>query len=519
MDIPKDYNIAQDCVDRYARFMQTQDQRALTHVRVVDGEYVEQSLTFGNLARLTNRMANALRALGLDPGQRIILRLPNGPEFPVTFLGAMKAGLIPIPTSPALKWHELNFMLEDSGAAALITQASLRPAELAAVDPTSLCKIVVASPAEILPGEHRFADLVKQASADFQVQMTRADDPAYWLYTSGTEDRPKAVIHAHRSIPAHDDRVRLWQDLNQDDVIFNTSALNWSYALTCSLLDAWRHRVQTLLYDGMPDPRVLVDLIRRYQVTVLMSVPGIYRRLTRTMREQSLDLPGLRVALSAGESLPQEIREQFFQLTGVQIREGLGMTEHSVYLVQRQDETPVPGSCGRPLPSTRVAVLQEDLSEAAPEEVGILASHRSCPGLMLGYHERPELEAQSFRGDWFLSGDLARRDREGNYYFIGRRDDVITAGGYRISPLEVERVLQEHPDVMEAAVVTREIETDKRIIAAVVVPRQDGTRKLADAIMHFAGQRLAAYKVPRSIEFRDRLPRTQTGKLKRSELR
>ena len=225
MDIPTDYNIAQDCVDRYARFLQTRDQRALTHVRVLeDGSYGEQGLTFGNVARLTNRMANALRGLGLQAGQRIVLRLSNGPEFPVAFLGAMKAGLIPIPSSPALKWHELNFMLEDSQATALITQASLRPAEFAAIDPASLCKIVVASPAEVLAGEHRFADLIKVASPDFQLQMTRAEDPAYWLYTSGTEDRPKAVIHAHRSIPAHDERVRLWQDLNQDDVIFNTSA-------------------------------------------------------------------------------------------------------------------------------------------------------------------------------------------------------------------------------------------------------------------------------------------------------
>ena len=263
----------------------------------------------------------------------------------------------------------------------------------------------------------------------------------------------------------------------------------------------------------------MIDLIQRHQVTVLMSVPGIYRRLTQYLQENSQELPGLRVALSAGESLPQEIRELFFQQTGVQLREGLGMTEHSVYLVQRQDATPVPGSCGRPLPSTRVAILHEDLTETAPGEVGILASHRSCPGLMLGYHQRPELEAEAFRGEWFLSGDLARRDEAGNYYFVGRRDDVITAGGYRISPLEVETVLQEHPDVVEAAVVTRAIKPGQRIIAAVVVPRQGVSEGLADAILNFARERLAIYKVPRSIEFRDNLPRTPTGKLRRTELR
>ena len=249
-----------------------------------------------------------------------------------------------------------------------------------------------------------------------------------------------------------------------------------------------------------------------------MSVPGIYRRL--------LDSPPfkkggwgkfLRVCLSAGEKLPEEVRERFREKTGITIREGLGMTEHSVYLVQGVNEPVVPGSCGKPLPGTKITILRDDLTECAPGETGVIASHRSCEGLMLGYHGSDG--GENFHGEWFVSDDLAHKDEAGNFFFVGRRDDVITAGGYRVSPMEVEAVLNTHPAVEESAVVGREIEPGKTIVVAAVVCRGGVSPPSKEDLMRHASRHLAKYKIPREVVFTDRLPKTESGKIKRKELR
>ena len=195
------------------------------------------------------------------------------------------------------------------------------------------------------------------------------------------------------------------------------------------------------------------------------------------------------------------------------------MTEHSVYLVQGV-EIPVEGSCGKALPGQNIAVLREDLSPCAPGEAGILASHRSCEGLMLGYHARPREEAEAYRGDWFLSGDLASRDAEGNYFFLGRRDEVLNSGGYRISPMEIEAALNGHPLVEESAAVGIREGSDKTSIKAYVVLKggAGATQETAKQILAFAAERLAKYKVPKNIVFLRELPKTSNGKLRRGEL-
>src|SRR4029450_9005339 len=199
----------------------------------------------------------------------------------------------------------------------------------------------------------------------------------------------------------------------------------------------------------------LGPVIRGLGVTTFMSVPGIYRRLAEHPEAKNFFAKG-RGSLCPGEKLSEEGREHFLQNAGLEIHEGLGMTEHSVYLIQQVGEPFVPGSCGKGLPEEKTAILRQDLSVAPPGEIGILASRRDSPGVMLGYHRRPEEEAKAFQGEWFLSGDLAHQDESGNFFFVGRGDDVITAGGYRISPMEVESALNQHPLVLESAAVSWE---------------------------------------------------------------
>ncbi|HEX5037880.1 MAG TPA: AMP-binding protein [bacterium] len=480
------YNIAADCAERRSG-------EGGVAVALVPEDGRGEAWTFAELRERARQAAYGLRRTGLKRGQRFLLKLPNGLEFPAAFLGGIILGAIPIPVSTLLTASEMRFLKEDSGA-----------------------RLVLEDPALV---RRWFSGPALSGSL-----KTRASDPAFWLYTSGTEGRPKAVIHAHRSIPAHDARNRLWLDLRKGDVVFNTSALNWSYALTCGFLDALRGGASSVIFSGKADPEKILRTIQARRVTVFLSVPGIYRRLTECLKKKpslSRCLRSVRVALSAGEKLPPEIRARFRKASGLTLREGLGMTEHSVYLVQPKGRRVVEGSCGRSLAGRKVTILREDLKPVRPGEVGILASHRSCAGLMLGYHRRPEEEKKVFRKDWFLSGDFAYRDAKGNFFYVGRRDDVITAGGYRISPMEVEAVLNRYPAVRESAVTGVEISSGKTIVLGHVAVKK-GRREtdfLKRAILNFSRKRLARYKTPREIVFVPELPKTSNGKVQRSLLR
>lgn len=493
------YNIAHDCVDRPALVYGKGSRIALIDVREHGQNFHAQSYSFKEIAGLTNQCAHYFRTCGLKGGNRVLINLDNGVEFVVAFLGCIKSGLIPIPSSPLLTADEMRFLARDSGAECLIA----RDLFTSPVVPHILL-------------ETDFLPTIKKMADDFKVLPTQGEDPAYWLYTSGTEGTPKAVVHAHRSIPAHDGRVKLWQDLRAGDVVFNTSSLNWSYALVGGLLDILRHGGTSLVYRGEPKPDCLLKILTDHHVTTFMSVPGIYRRLVYHLEKNQQELKNLRVCLSAGEKLSSGVRLGFKKLTGLTIYEGFGMTEHSVYLLQKYGDKIVEGSCGQAVPEAHVAILDENLKELPVGQTGILACHQSSRGLMLGYHQNSGEKFSCCQGGWFLSGDLAYKDDRGNFFYQGRRDDVLTAGGYRISPLEVEGVLNGYPDVVESAVVGREIAGGKTIICAFIIPSSNLPTK--EDILEYAARHLAKYKVPREIIFTVKLPKTKNGKIKRKEL-
>lgn len=516
------YNIAEDAASRPAHDPHLAHHLALISIQQAENALVCQKLSFFELEQLANRAANLFRSFSFPPGSRIVLRLPNIPEFPISFLGAIKAGYLPVPTSLLLTQSELEFILNDSKASLLVLQEEDLLIQRDWKPPESL-RLIEVSPSQTKQGLlESWSSLLEKASPVFEkISPTLGSSPAYWLYTSGTTGRPKAVIHAHQSIPAHDARVKIWQDLKPDDVVFNTSALNWSYALTAGMLDVWRHGATALIYSGELTAKALRRVIEEFGVTLLMSVPGIYRRLLHSLEGRKTKLGKVRLCLSAGEKISESIRTSFEGLTGIPLREGLGMTEHSIYLVQEAHKPSIPGSCGRSLSGQRIAILREDLTETSPYETGMLASHRSCEGLMLGYYQRPEEEEKVFRGEWFLSGDFAYRDEQGNFFFAGRRDDLISAGGYRVSPLEVEAVLNQHPAVSESAVTGEEIEPGKTLIMAFVVlnPQPLSEQEVRHSLFEFLSQHLALYKQPRHILFVHKLPKTSQGKVQRALLR
>ncbi len=546
------YNIAMDCIDRPANTESSANKTALLFVSQSENEkrFSTHPFSFQQLKEKTAQLANALQPIISNANERLVIRLPNSPEFPIAFIGAIKAGMIPIPTSPLFTYKELKFILEDSEASVLVTTSKLLPPDLS-VDPFPFLKRIILVSSPVIPAEagiplEQFTtstrstnqgikgdsclrrndrviywEEMSSCSSDFEVEPTLAGSPAYWLYTSGTEGKPKGVIHSHQSIAAHDLRIQYWQALREDEneVVFNTSSLNWSYALTAGMLDLWRHHQTALIYAGALNAEAVSQVVKENAVTLFMSVPAIYRRLTEFLKPEDDFFSKVKTALSAGEKLSLKIKTDFERLTQIRIREGLGMTEQSVYLVQRSGEFSPPESCGKPL-DDKTKILREDLTEADPQEVGMIATDRSSTGLMLGYYRCPEEEKKVFQNEWFLSGDFAYRDDQNNYFFVGRKDDLITAGGFRISPLEVESVLNLIPSVLESAVVGEEVESGKTIVVAFVVLKREYLSDLLihEKILKEAEKKLAKYKVPRKIILANELPKTSQGKLKRKEL-
>ncbi|MCY4455125.1 MAG: fatty acid--CoA ligase family protein, partial [Chloroflexi bacterium] len=352
-----------------------------------------------------------------------------------------------------------------------------------------------------------------------ELPETAAEDPAFLIYTSGTQARPKGVLHAQRTLYGRALMWEAWQGFGPTDVALHAGTLNWSYTLGVGLMDVWASGGHAMLYGGPPDPAVWASLIARHGITVFTAVPTVHRQLLKYGATEEHDFSSLRHCLCAGEPLLPALRAEWLERIGVEMYEALGMTEVSTY-VSSGPATPVrAGSPGQPQPGRRVAILPEDGGEEPlpAGEVGLLAVHRSDPGLMLDYWRRPDEAANVYRGEWFAGGDLAALDEDGYIWFHGRADDVIKSFGYRLSPVEIEAALESAPGVAEVAVVGLAIDATKTLVTACVVP-EDGADIEEHALRAHAEERLAGYKQPHQYVPVAELPRTRNGKLQRSAL-
>jgi acyl-coenzyme A synthetase/AMP-(fatty) acid ligase len=348
---------------------------------------------------------------------------------------------------------------------------------------------------------------------------TRAEDPAYLLYTSGTTARPKGVVHAHRVALGRSRTYQGWYGIRPDDVMLHAGAFNWTYTLGTGLIDPWANGVTSTIFVGEKTPEVWPAVIRKARATIFAAVPGLFRQILKYAPPGPLDVSPLRHGLIAGEAPAPSLFGDWLARTGTELHEALGMSEISTYVstcpgMQRKD-----GSPGRAQPGRRVAVLPvEGGTEPLPAgEEGLLAVHRSDPGLMLGYWNRTDEEAEVYRGEWFLGGDLAIIDADGYIFHQGRANDVMKALGYRVSPLEIETTIAQHPDVAEVACAEISPREGVTLIGAFIVARPGHTID-AGSVLAFAKEQLAQYKCPREIIIVDALPRTPNGKVKRSEL-
>lgn len=496
---PERFNIARYCLAAAA--IQHPEKWALI---IANGDGEAGRWRYGELELMVRRLAGGLRRLGLLPGARLMIRMDNGLAYILTFFAAFAAGLVPLPSSSSLTGEEAEFLLADSGAEALALADHLGLAHTA--------------PAGVhILGREEIERLANEGTP-VDYADTVAIDPGFLIYTSGTVGRPKGVLHGHRTAWGRRPMYRGWYGIGATDVVLHAGAFNWTYTLGVGLIDPWANGATAVLYNGPADPSVWPRLIERFGVTIFATVPSLYRRILKYGRFGRDSLASLRHGLTAGEALPAAVLDQWQAATATPLYEALGMSEISTY-ISTGPETPIkPGSPGKPQPGRRVAVLAADEAEPRelpPGEVGLLAVHRSDPGLMLGYWRRPEEEALVFRGEWFCGGDLAHVDEDGYVWFHGRHDDILNPMGYRLSPLEIEGVLAKHPMVHEVAVTELMVVGDVKILAAFVVPHGSGN---GEELLGWAREHLASYKLPRQVIFVDHLPHTRSGKLLRRAL-
>jgi len=449
--------------------------------------------SYAKLERAVRGMAGGLLAQGFGPGDKLLLRLGNTPEFPVAFLGAIAVGIVPVPTAAGLTVSEITKLAEVIAPAGILAGDGIAlPGGFSGPVIRDLAPLMAHEPADYVMGD--------------------PDRLAYLVFTSGSGGAPKAVAHAHRAIWARRMMHGGWYGLHEDDRLLHAGAFNWTFTLGTGLLDPWSVGATALIPAPGVQPGALPLLLKRHDATILAAAPGIFRKLLAG--DAPLHLPRLRHGLSAGEKLPEALRQRWTEATGTTVHEALGMSECSTFISGSPARPAPEGSLGYPQPGRRVAVLSEDGGELSEGETGILAIHRDDPGLMLGYQRKDGSLDLPLAGDWFLTGDLVDRQPDGSFRYHGRRDDLITAGGFRVSPLEIEAVFQHAPGVHDCAALALTPKADTTIVGLAFAgdATEDALRRLAEA-------RLARYKQPRAFLRLDALPRNPNGKLDRRALK
>lgn len=448
----------------------------------------DEAISYARLRALVLGAATHLRSLGLHPGERVLLRLANGPAFPVAFLGAIAAGLVPVPTSAALTVPEVTRL------AALVAP-----------------RLVLADPGLTLPaGETPVIapDLALWAAqTPHSPRLTDPGAEAYVIFTSGTSGRAMAVSHAHRAILARQPMHQGWEGLTPDDRLLHAGAMNWTYTLGAGLMDPWTLGATALVPAPGIAPADLPALLARAGATIFAAAPGVFRQMLRTPFPA---LPHLRHALSAGEAMPEAICQAWTTATGTRVHQALGMTEISTYLSGAPARPAPPGSAGYLQPGRRLALL-DDHGQPVPRGLpGEIALATSDPGLMRGYLGEPPPQ-----GAWFRTGDMGRMADDGAITHLGRKDDLLNAGGFRVSPTEVEAAFDHLPGLHACAAVEVEPAPGTRIIALFY----EAPCEIALPLLHQRAETaLARWKQPRHYQHIDILPRTATGKLVRRAL-
>lgn len=464
----------------------------------------DRTFTHGQVHDGAARTASLLAGMGARRGDAVLLALADGAAFAWAFLGAVRLGAVAIPVNPLLPSSDHRYLAQDSRSVAVVCDDEL------ALCFDSQTRVLTSSG---LTSSLASSDLLPAAAVD-------AGDPAYAQYTSGTTGAPRAAVHRHGDPLVYTSAFAEGAlAMTADDVVLSVSKMYFAYGLGNSLFFPLLTGARAILHPGRPRPREIAELAARHRSTVLFAVPTFYANLLREQASPA-SFTSLRAAVSAGERLTTPIAERSTQLLGCPLVDSLGSTEVGQAFVAGTLQGPArPGTLGRPLEPYEVSVRDDAGRDRGPGEVGMLWARG--PTVLLEYLGQPQATAAAFDGDWLCTGDLASIDDDGSVSLHGRADDMEMVGGITVAPQEIEELLSRHPAVSEVAVVAVIDQAGASCLRAFVVPAPGVTspERLSDELRSEARERLAAYKVPRSVWLVDALPRTATGKLQRFVLR
>jgi len=496
-------NLVDDFVDRHLR------EGRGDKVAIVCGS---RTLTYSQLAEQVNRAGNSLLESGIRKGRRVMLLLPDTPEFVIAYFAAMKIGAVAVPTNTALRSADYAYFLNESQAAVLVVHSSL----YAQVEPVlagrkDLQHVIVCGETDTW---------LSSSSPVLEAAEMSKEDAAFWLWTSGSTGMPKAAIHRHQDW-AHccENYACAILGIHEKDITFSSSKLFHAYGLGNALMFPFFVGATTVLYPGRPQAASILDTVQRTKPTLFFSVPTLYAAMLQEAHQNAYDLSSVRLAISAAEPLPAEIFRRWKEYSGIEILDGIGSTEVLHMYMSASAGRVKPGSSGQPLPRYRVRIVDANGHDVPVGTLGDLWV--SGPSTSPGYWNRAELTRERMRGEWFVTGDKYRKDEDGYYWYAGRADDMFRVSGQWVSPNEVESALIEHDSVLEAAVVAFEEENQLHTPKAFVVLK-DGVSESAELVRElqdFVKARITPYKYPRRIEFVSELPKSAAGKLLRYKLR
>jgi benzoate-CoA ligase family protein len=495
--------------------------------------YGSARLTYAELQRQAHAVAAALARLGVEPENRVVVCLPDCPAFLATYFGTLRIGAVPVLVNTYARPEDYAYYLNHSRAKVLVVHHTVLPRVRAVAHALDwLRSVVVVDPATDEPLEgsvraprleavHAYGDLLAGSVAAPEAAPTGPDDMAFWMYSSGTTGRPKAVVHLHHDLlhfmPPHCQQV---VGLSPEDKVFSTSKLFFSYGRNNSLDGPFLYGAQVVLHPDRPEPGAVLDLVEEHRPTVFYSVPTFYAALLDYLHRtgRSVDLSSVRCCVSAGEALPKAVFERWRERFGLPILDGVGSTEVGAIYLSNRPGCLRPGSSGKILDGFEARLVGEDGRPVPRGEAGVLWVKND--GVFAGYWNDHHRTLACLVGEWFITGDLFVQDEDGFYWYLGRADDLLKPSGLWVSPLEVEGVLLQHPAVREAAVVGALDEAGLEKPAAFVVLREGFSpgAHLEEELKAFVRQQLPSYKCPRWVHFTSELPRTTTGKLQRYRL-
>lgn len=447
IEVPDRYNVTDAFVDR--------------HIREGRGERIAvtcgpRQLTYAEIAEQINRAGNALLEMGIQEEQRVMLLLPDIPEFVVAYFAAMKIGAVAVPTNTSLRDSDYTYFLDESRARALIVDSSI----YAQVEPILSARrylrhVIVCG--EAVEGQKHWDALLSSSSPVLESVPSSKDDPAFWLWTSGSTGRSKAAIHLHQDwIHCAEHYARGILGIEATDVTFSSSKLFHAYGLGNALMFPFHVAARTVLHSARPQTAAILETVEKTKPTLFFSVPTLYAAMLQEAERHQFDFSSVRLAVSAAEPLPAEIFRRWQKRFGVEILDGIGSTEVLHIYISASAGRVKPGSSGQPVPGYDIRIVDSAGHDAAAGAIGDLWVRGASTAT--GYWNRSGLSRDRMRDEWFVSGDKYYRDADGYYWYAGRTDDMFRVSGQWVSPNEVESALMEHEAVLEAAVVAFEEE-------------------------------------------------------------